>query len=153
MAINTDKLNATANGSTAGKGFTPKAKGDRPNQPTEATEQKGIVTADTHGTARERVIETANAGSDLVQSLVSAAQTQARQQAEAIAAYPQLVDQLTVMYLEESGVTEPGKPTETHCFSGAIEGMGDFRVLLEASGAKSKQIAAARNQRQLSAAS
>jgi len=36
MAINTDKLNATANGSNAGKGFTPKVKGDRldaPSQP------------------------------------------------------------------------------------------------------------------------
>ena len=29
MAINTDKLNATANGSNSGKGFTPKVKGDR----------------------------------------------------------------------------------------------------------------------------
>jgi len=30
MAINTDKLNATANGSTAGQGFTPKPKAARP---------------------------------------------------------------------------------------------------------------------------
>lgn len=30
MTINTEKLNATANGSTAGHGFTPKTKGDRP---------------------------------------------------------------------------------------------------------------------------
>jgi hypothetical protein len=148
---NAPGFKSTAN---SGKGFTPR-KGDRPTaddqQP--AANQSGIATSDTHGTARGRVIETASAGADLVQSLVSAAQTQARQQAEAIAAYPQLVDQLTVMYLGDLGVTEPGKPTEEHCFSGAIKGMGDFRALLEESGVKAKQIAAARNQRQLSAAS
>jgi len=45
MAINTDKLNATANGSNSGKGFTPKVKSDRTTEShTEAPAQSASNT-------------------------------------------------------------------------------------------------------------
>jgi hypothetical protein len=127
--------------STAGKPFVPKAKADRPNQPTEPTEQKGIVTADTHGAARERIQSGSLATSNLVGQTIAAAQSLAKTQADAIEHFPQLVDQLTVMYLQERGLAEPGKPSSVPFeFEVKISAMDEFNALLETSGAAVHQL-------------
>lgn len=129
----------------SGKGFTPQPKADRQSS-AQSQPSAAITVVDTKDAARDRVIQTASAGGELVQGLMNAAQTQARQQAEAIAAYPQLVDALTVGYLQDLGVTDAGKSTEpSYSFSGAIDGIESFRQLMDGSQARAKQIAAARN--------
>jgi hypothetical protein len=145
MAINPDKLNQTANG----KGFRPnqanKAKRTaateqpiapstspaQPAAPSIPDEQKGLTVAGVQDAALQRVQESRDASGEMVQALMSAAQNQAAMQAQAIAAYPQLVDQLTVGYLQQMGVSEAGKSTPCFDFS-AIEvpAMETFTALL-----------------------
>jgi hypothetical protein len=144
MAINPDKLNQTANG----KGFRPnqanKAKRTaateqpiappaltQPAAPSIPDEQKGLTVAGVQDAALQRVQESRDVSGEMVQALMSAAQSQAAMQAQAIAAYPQLVDQLTVGYLQQMGVSEAGKSTPCFDFS-AIEvpAMETFTALL-----------------------
>jgi len=95
-------------------------------------EQVGITAANVQDAALQRVQDSRQVSGDMVQSLMSAAQQQAALQAQAIAAYPQLVDQLTVGYLQDMGVSEPGKFTPTFDFTADIPEMNAFTQLMAA---------------------
>jgi hypothetical protein len=144
-------------------GFATKPQGFTPNsankQKRQASQQQPIETETapqtvegSADTALERITVGASAVSDLVSNLVTAAQAQAQQQADAIAAYPKLVDQLTLMYLQERGI-EPGKSLQKPCdFTVEIPAIAELNRLLESSEAATQKMIAARTQRQLSAA-
>jgi hypothetical protein len=89
----------------------------------------------------QRVQESREASGGLVQALMSAAQDQAAMQAQAIAAYPQLVDQLTVGYLQQMGVSEAGKSTPYFDFTAKCPQMETFTALLTST--NPRQLAAA----------
>jgi hypothetical protein len=147
MGLNLDQINAqSTNGKS--KGFSPNAnnrakrQGTAPVQPEPIAapsipgEQVGITAENVQNAALQRVEDSRGVSGDLVQSLMSAAQQQATMQAQAIAAYPQLVDQLTIGYLQQMGVTEPGKFTPTFVFSMEIPEMNAFNQLMESSAPK-----------------
>jgi hypothetical protein len=121
--------------SNSGKGFTPTPKTDRPAEtpqpaPTVPAEQVGITIAHTQDAALQRVQESRDSSGALVDALMTAAQQQASLQAQAIAAYPALVDQLTVNYLEQMGVSEAGKSTPVFDLVVECPQMESFTALL-----------------------
>jgi hypothetical protein len=122
--------------SNPGKGFTPTPKTDRPAAtpsqpaPTVPAEQVGITIAQTNDSALNRVQKSRDSSGALVDALMTAAQQQATLQAQAIAAYPALVDSLTVSYLEQMGVNEPGKSTPGFSLTVEIPQMEQFNALL-----------------------
>jgi hypothetical protein len=123
------------------QGFTPKPKTDRPAAApsaaqTSAPDQVGITIAHTQDAALNRVQESRDSSGALVDALMTAAQQQAAMQAQAIAAYPQLVDQLTVGYLADMGVNEPGKSTPHFDFTAEIPEMQVFNQLMAATAPK-----------------
>jgi hypothetical protein len=77
--------------------------------PTIPDEQKDVDQANIHESGIQRLQDAQSASSAMVQSLMNAAQRQAMFEAQAIAAYPQLVANLTAGYLEQMGV-DLGKP-------------------------------------------
>jgi hypothetical protein len=107
-----------------------------PAAPSIPDEQVGLTAANVQSAALQRVQDSRGVSGDLVQSLMSAAQQQAAMQAQAIAAYPQLVDQLTVGYLQDMGVSEPGKSTPRFDFTADIPEMQVFNQLMEATAPK-----------------
>jgi hypothetical protein len=145
MGLNLNEIKAQQTAqSTSGQGFTPKTKADRPATvqpetaaaPTIPDEQVGLTAANVQNAALQRVQDSRQLSGDMVQSLMSAAQQQAAMQAQAIAAYPQLVDQLTVGYLQDMGVSEPGKSTPRFDFTADIPEMQAFNQLMEATAPK-----------------
>jgi hypothetical protein len=104
--------------------------------PTIPDEQVGLTAANVQNAALQRVQDSRQLSGDMVQSLMSAAQQQAAMQAQAIAAYPQLVDQLTVGYLQDMGVNEPGKSTPHFDFTAEIPEMQVFNQLMAATAPK-----------------
>jgi len=137
----------------ADKSSKPKTKADRSNAaPSIPDEQVGITTANVQDAALERVTESRDVSGQLVDSLISAAQAQAKMQAQVIAGYPQLVDNLTVGYLQEMGVVDAGKSMPSFDLTVECPEMDAFTALLESSGNQAKTITAARNLNQLNAA-
>jgi hypothetical protein len=148
MSMNLNEIKAqqaaqSSNRTDSGKGFSPNTDNKQKRTaaavqpepiaaPSIPDEQVGLTAANVQNAALQRVQDSRQVSGDMVQSLMSAAQQQAAMQAQAIAAYPQLVDQLTVGYLQDMGVNEPGKSTPLFDFTAEIPEMQVFNQLMEA---------------------
>lgn len=141
MTFTNDEIQAMhrTSGKAQPQGFTPKAKGDRPGADNQQSSDQSQLT--TYDNARERLESSSLATSNLVGQTIAAAQSLAKTQADAIEHFPQLVDQLTVMYLQERGLTDLGKPSAAPFnFEVEIPAMAQFNALMASSGAAARQI-------------
>lgn len=150
MGLNLNEIKAQQSAQSAsGQGFTPSTKADRSTATGTEAEQSQLATT-TYDSAKERIQSGSLATRSLVDQTISAAQALAKTQADAIEHFPQLVDQLTVMYLQERGLADMGKPSAApFSFDVQIPEMDAFNTLLSQSGAAARQMSASRTVQQL----